>query len=110
VPASLSKNWSHWQSSNHISCLQIIEYPSYGCDKWCCSVALAPASPLVLGHAHFWTAVGGKNFGTLQANLSKNWFGSHQTISVASRPLNILKICVISDVAVWPWPLPARWC
>jgi hypothetical protein len=36
--------------------------------------------------------------------------GIHQTISVASRPLDILHMGLISDVAVWCWLLVAHWC
>jgi hypothetical protein len=99
-PAILDqKLWHHLWSTNHISCLQTLKYPSYGSDELCCIVVLAPGGPWVPGNANFWKTAG-ENFGSHQ----QFWTKSHgicgqQTISAASRPLNILYMVVMSDAA-----------
>jgi hypothetical protein len=52
------KSWHLWLS-NHISCLQTLEYHPYGSDERCCRVVLAPGGSRVLGIANLLTSAGG---------------------------------------------------
>jgi hypothetical protein len=104
LPANLIQNSWHKQSWHHISCLQTIGYAPDGSNKWCCSVVLAPACPMVSGHVNFLTAFGSK-FWSKTHDTS-----NHDTVSVASRHMDMLHVGLISDVAVWCWLLLAWWC
>jgi hypothetical protein len=61
------KPWHFW-STNHISCLQTLEYPPYGSDECCCRVVLAPDGPFEPGHANFW-----------------KWRGQAESLSLSSK-------------------------
>jgi hypothetical protein len=67
----------------------------------------------VSDHANFWTAVGSKLLALCYQILTKLiQMGSHPTISVASRPLDILHMGLlgIGNVAVWFRLLVPHWC
>jgi hypothetical protein len=72
---------------------------------------LAPVGPLVPSHANYLGLKLAESLALHHQTWAKtDGIGSHQTISVASRPLNILHMGLISDVEQWCWILLAHWC
>jgi hypothetical protein len=72
-------------------------------------VLLAPAGPLVSGHAFFESMKLTEYVALIiksEPKLTNK--GNHKTISVASRPLNILHMGLINDAAVCCWLLLAH--
>jgi hypothetical protein len=111
IPNPDPKKWSHLWSWNHISCLQTIGYyPPHGSDKWCFNVILAPAGLVVFGHANFWQELAEKLAHITNSDRKSDPICGHETISVASRLLEILHMGLISGASVWYRLLLAWWC
>jgi hypothetical protein len=56
---------------------------------------LAPGGPWLPGHANFWLIAGTEIW------TKSHGIWGHETISAASRPLNILHMGLMSDAAEW---------
>jgi hypothetical protein len=104
IPNPDPKKWSFLQSWSNISCLQTKRYPPHGSDKWCFNVILAPGACGVRPCQFFYSSSWLKNWHTSSILTQK------VIPFVASRPLDILHMGLISDVEVWYRLLLAWWC